>query len=90
MSEGNETVGEIEQIGVRGETLVAIVGVGGFLGLGERDIALPLDRLEMRDDVLVAPNRTESELENMPEYSESEVQQAESGQTLRELLPSDG
>ncbi len=49
----------------------AVVGVGGFLGLGERDVAFPLDDLALRDDrELVVQKLNEQELRAMPAFNE--------------------
>ncbi|WP_308916031.1 PRC-barrel domain-containing protein [Jannaschia sp. LMIT008] len=72
-----DDIGEIDNL-VRasagsGEVL-AIVGVGGFLGLGEHDVAIPLNRFEQLDDALVLPDMTEAELDAMPEFDgEAEI-----------------
>jgi hypothetical protein len=79
ISEDGEDVGEIEHIGVRGDTIVAIIAVGGFLGMGEKMVALPIDSLGMRGDQVYLPKLTEDELENMPEFNEAEVQVADDG-----------
>ena len=46
-----EKVGEVESalIDQDGKVRYVIVGVGGFLGLGERDVALRWDQLTMAD-----------------------------------------
>jgi sporulation protein YlmC with PRC-barrel domain len=44
-----------------------LVGVGGFLGIGERQVAVPLDRLSMEGDRLVT-GVTRDELGNMEPY----------------------
>jgi hypothetical protein len=72
-SERGEDVGEIDNIGRRGDVVVAIVGVGGFLGLGEHMVALPIDRLQVRGDEIILPTISEQELKAMPEYDENEV-----------------
>jgi hypothetical protein len=50
--------------------LYAILDVGGFLGIAEKEVALALDRLQItEDDKLLLPETTESELDEMPTYS---------------------
>lgn len=85
-TESGEDVGEVDFIGVRGQTLVAIVGVGGFLGMGENEVAIPLEKLIMRRDELIVPQFTQAQLENMPEYNENEVRILEPGIRLAEEL----
>jgi hypothetical protein len=43
-----------------------IVGVGGFLGLGERRVAIPSGNVAMRGDRLILENITEEQLKRMP------------------------
>jgi sporulation protein YlmC with PRC-barrel domain len=47
-----ESIGEINDIIVdqSGRTVGAIIGVGGFLGIGEKDVAVAFDSLEMSRD----------------------------------------
>ncbi|MEM7642945.1 MAG: PRC-barrel domain-containing protein [Pseudomonadota bacterium] len=65
-----EDVGEIDRLIAGGGELLAVVGVGGFLGLGEHSVAIPLDRFSMNDDSLQIDAFTEEELENMPEWDQ--------------------
>ena len=49
-----EKIGTVKDllVGPDGRIHAAVVGVGGFLGIGEKDIAIPLSALQMerRDD----------------------------------------
>ncbi len=85
-TETGEDVGEVDFIGIRGQTLVAIIGVGGFLGMGENEVAIPVEKLIMRRDELILPEFTQSQLENMPEYNEREVRVLDPGVRLAEEL----
>ncbi|ETX29504.1 PRC-barrel domain-containing protein [Roseivivax isoporae] len=74
-SENNERIGDIEElITDEGTGLQRIVvGVGGFLGLGERQVALDLDEMQVMqssegDDVRIYTDMTREELENMERY----------------------
>ncbi|WP_210497155.1 PRC-barrel domain-containing protein [Microvirga antarctica] len=48
ISANNESVGDINDVVLdrNGQTVAAIVGVGGFLGIGEKDVAVPFAALE--------------------------------------------
>jgi sporulation protein YlmC with PRC-barrel domain len=48
MSANNESIGDINDVIVdrNGKAVAAIVGVGGFLGIGEKDVAVPFEELE--------------------------------------------
>jgi sporulation protein YlmC with PRC-barrel domain len=68
-----EDIGEIEDFVIddNGGAVFAIAGIGGFLGIGEKDIAVPFEDLEIRDDevVLMTPMSTD-ELKDLPSYEE--------------------
>jgi hypothetical protein len=71
----NETIGEVEDllVGKDGKVEGVIVSVGGFLGLGERHVALTWDKLQlMRDgNSLRAQAAYDKEtLKALPEYSQ--------------------
>ena len=67
----DETIAEISEVvkEANGERLFAVLSVGGFLGLGDKDVAIPLDRFDVKDDgTFVLQNQTEEELEAMQAY----------------------
>lgn len=53
----NEKIGEIDEVLLdrKGQVEAVIIGVGGFLGLGERHVAVPFNALrwQMRDEIAV-------------------------------------
>ena len=56
-----------------GQVVAVIIGVGGMLGIGERDVAISWDQIELRtdedNDTTMWVNLTEENLKNAPEYS---------------------
>ncbi|HEV7266244.1 MAG TPA: PRC-barrel domain-containing protein [Falsiroseomonas sp.] len=77
-NENSETVGEVEDIVIPagGGAPVAILSVGGFLGIGDRLVAVPYERLRRapdRADRLVLPGATREGLERLPAYSHAEA-----------------
>jgi sporulation protein YlmC with PRC-barrel domain len=48
----NEKLGEINELILtsNGQVAGAVIGVGGFLGMGERDVMVPLDKLTFSND----------------------------------------
>jgi hypothetical protein len=74
----NETIGDINDVLISGDGKVAavIVGVGGFLGMGEKNVALPYDQLvfakDIGDDLVVTTSATKESLETAPEYIKPE------------------
>lgn len=73
----NQSIGEINDVlvGSDGAIKAAIVGVGGFLGVGEKDVALPFQALQVTrkansesiDKVTVS--YTKDELKNAPKFA---------------------
>jgi hypothetical protein len=51
-SGADENVGEINDIVVGKDkgAVFAVVGVGGFLGIGEKDVAVPMDQIQVNKD----------------------------------------
>ena len=51
-SSANENIGDINDVVLAkdGKVLAVIIGVGGFLGLGEKDVAVQMDRLQFVKD----------------------------------------
>ena len=71
-----DEVGEIEDLVVDdNQKHYAILSVGGFLGIGEKKVAIPLDQLQLREDeAYLISAETEEQLEQMPEYEEDQYQ----------------
>ncbi|MGJ3262197.1 MAG: PRC-barrel domain-containing protein [Salinarimonas sp.] len=71
-----QELGDVERIIVTPQDdFLVVIGAGGFLGLGEDTVALPLDRLSMREGQLMVRGITESDMEGMQDY-ESRYPQA--------------
>ncbi|WP_342446887.1 PRC-barrel domain-containing protein [Microvirga lotononidis] len=53
-SQDNEKIGDISELIVdsSGTIQAVVVGVGGFLGLGERDVAIPFDQIKFVNEPL--------------------------------------
>jgi hypothetical protein len=74
-----EEVGEIEDVGrsATQQARVATVDVGGFLGIGEKTIAIPLSELEPSvsgsdGDGAVRTSMTRTSIEALPEFDEAD------------------
>ncbi len=46
----------------------AIIGVGGFLGIGERSVAIPMDQLKVSNKQLTLPGATKDALKALPPF----------------------
>ncbi len=75
-----EDVGEVNDVVIANDRdeMFLVVGVGGFLGMGERDVALPVSDLRMSsDNVLLMSQKSEDQLKAMPEFKESDYRKFE-------------
>jgi PRC-barrel domain len=74
-AEGAE-VGEIEDLVLdQNQIAYAVVSVGGFLGMGEKRVAVPLDELQLGEgETYLMTAATQDQLEQMPEYDEQQFQ----------------
>ncbi|GJE04295.1 PRC-barrel domain-containing protein [Methylobacterium isbiliense] len=70
MNGRGQQIGDVERL-VRGEDkkLYAVVGHGGLFGLGEKEIALPVDRLMMHDGRLMIVGLSDEQIKAMPGYN---------------------
>jgi hypothetical protein len=64
-----EKLGEVDAVvaGPNGRNYV-VVSYGGFLGLGERRVAIPMESLALRQDRLVADTMTDEQLKALPDF----------------------
>jgi ribosomal 30S subunit maturation factor RimM len=87
----DETIGDVKDLIISRENnvLQAVLSVGGFLGIGEKLVAIPYDKLQvgrMDDKVHVAYNATKAELEGMPTFAYKEAADGGMALRLRDLL----
>ena len=75
VNEANEKVGDINDVLIdsKGKVAAVIVGVGGFLGMGEKDVALTFDQLSFatdnNDPLVVKTNATKESLQAAPQFT---------------------
>lgn len=72
---GDESVGEVNDVLLdrNGNVVGAVIGVGGFLGMGEKDVAVPFSALQMvrnSDGDRLILNKSKDELKNAPSFKE--------------------
>jgi putative membrane protein len=81
VNSAGEEVAEIEDIVLdQNQKHYAILSVGGFLGIGDKKVAIPLDQLQLGEDqVYLMSAETEEQLEQMPEYEEDQYQPVQRG-----------
>src|SRR5690606_17461751 len=82
----NASVGNITDLILEedGGIVAAIIGVGGFLGIGQKDVAVPIDNITITRDasdnneVRLTTTETVESLKAAPEFKTLDDQQAES------------
>lgn len=77
-SEDAEAIGDVNDVlmGADGNAMAVIIGVGGFLGLGEKDVAVDFDRvswIEKDDEKKLMIEATKAELESAPAYERGDI-----------------
>ena len=91
-SETGEPVARIEDVVVIDSAGVYLVlSVGGFLGVAGEEVALPIERFELRiDEVVLTRPITEDELEAMAPYRPEEGETVPRERTLAEVMAAIG
>ena len=82
VSNGQDTIGEVSDLVVTddGRVEAIVVGVGGFLGIGEKRVALAWDSIKLTEQDggrVILVSATREQLEGMPTYKTLEDKQAE-------------
>lgn len=70
INENDDKVGDITDVIVSDDGKVSsfIVGAGGFLGMGEHNVAIPFDRITKQDNKLLLAGYTKDQLKELPAY----------------------
>jgi sporulation protein YlmC with PRC-barrel domain len=84
INSAGENIGEIEDLVIDDQKVVmAVVSVGGFLGIGEKHVAVPLEQLKLSEDnATLASGLTKEDLEKMPAYEKGKLQGVERGKPI--------
>jgi sporulation protein YlmC with PRC-barrel domain len=64
-------VGNIEDVvtNEQGHVVTALVGVGGFLGIGEKKVGVPAEQLKPEGNRIVVSGLSADEVRDMPAYN---------------------
>jgi PRC-barrel domain len=67
----NERVGDVDDIIIAPDKSLsyAIIGIGGFLGLGEHYVAIPFNQFKSGDGKYVLPGATKDTLKAIPTFN---------------------
>jgi len=85
-----ETIGDVNDLVTdrNGKVIAALIGVGGFLGIGEKDVAVRFEELKLsrdeHDNVKVTVNISKDMLASAPGYKTLEEQQVVEGSAKSE------
>ena len=85
-----ETIGDVNDLVTdrNGKVIAALIGVGGFLGIGEKDVAVRFEELKLsrdeHDNVKVTVNISKDMLASAPDYKTLEEQQVVEGSAKSE------
>lgn len=75
MDANGDSIGSIRDVVQGAGEAEAVVGIGGFLGIGRYDVALPLSDLNYNAaDQVISVTLTREELEAMPEYDGADIE----------------
>jgi sporulation protein YlmC with PRC-barrel domain len=70
-NDNNEKIGNVDDVifsRSKSAASFAVIGVGGFLGAGTHDVAVPLSEIKHEGDKLILPGATKDALKAMPEF----------------------
>jgi sporulation protein YlmC with PRC-barrel domain len=75
VNDKNEKIGKIDDLiisphkdGNAPVATFAIIGVGGFLGIAKRDVAIPMEQLRLQNKQLTLPGATKDALKALPPF----------------------
>ena len=86
----NERIGDVNDLVTdsSGKAIAAVIGVGGFLGIGEKDVAIPFEDLKFsRDednDVRIEVDISKEALTSAPDYQSLDEQEIVEGANKRQ------
>ncbi|WP_113912346.1 PRC-barrel domain-containing protein [Roseovarius dicentrarchi] len=84
-----DTIGDIDYVIERDGGALAVVGIGGFLGLGEYTVAIPLDDFAYdASQQMVTLDRSKEALKEQTEFDESDVESLPDETPLADLMAS--
>jgi sporulation protein YlmC with PRC-barrel domain len=64
-----EAVGRIDDFVIGGDkVLMTIISVGGFLGIGDKKVAIPYSALNIAPDRIVLPGGNQAAIDRLPEF----------------------
>jgi len=82
----NKSIGDVNDLifEEKGGIVAAVIGVGGFLGIGEKSVAVPMDKITVgreNNEVKLTTTETAEALQAAPEFKTLADKQAETDRT---------
>ncbi len=74
---GGENIGDVNDLVLNkdGNSMLAIVGVGGFLGIGEKNVAVPVEKITVKKNesgyLFLTTSTSKAELEAAPAFEQT-------------------
>jgi hypothetical protein len=92
----NESIGNVTDLIMKkdGGLVAAVVGVGGFLGIGQKNVAVPMDKITVAQNtqdgsVKLTTTETADSLKAAPEFKTLQMQAAEKAPAATGAMPTD-
>lgn len=76
VNKNGDKVGKIDDIVLNSndQAVLAVISVGGFLGIGDKLVAVPFDQLQLdKDKAILMSSATAEQLKTMPEYKKDQA-----------------
>ncbi|APO73749.1 PRC-barrel domain-containing protein [Rhizobium etli 8C-3] len=92
----NESIGEVNDLIMKkdGGLVAAVIGVGGFIGIGEKNVAVPMDKITVTQNtqdgsLKLTTTETAESLKAAPEFKTLQALAAEKAPAPSGTMPSD-
>lgn len=85
-----DRIGEIDYVVAQPEGPAGVIGIGGFLGMGEYTVAIGLDEFQMADDGTFTLAMDKETLKSMPEFDETGVEGLPDDMAIADLMENPG
>lgn len=92
----NESIGEVNDLIMKkdGGLVAAVIGVGGFIGIGEKNVAVPMDKITAAQNtqdgsLKLTTSETANSLKAAPEFKTLQALAAEKAPAPSGTMPSD-
>jgi hypothetical protein len=72
----------VDRVVSSGDRYYVVLTEGGFLGFGEREVALPLDTISVRNGALVMRGMTQEDVDALPAFDLPAAQEVGIGQQV--------